>query len=615
MSQVANLRQPKERSLEAHAVQVPNAAQFLDLEAEVDEADAAEEDEDEDEEEDDFIEDGGPVAMDRTLSHRLLFLEQTRMEEATEWNALLTRARSRGRQHAPETSPHVSNAAPAVEIAKLWRVSVKPGCEETATLVLSEKILCSSNETRDLVYVAGYGALGADVYVVPRTRLHAPSLLAKRKRPGTKPLAPQLSGARHPEAALLDVAHIVDMLGVEAIRKNPSREYEFHGKNYVDGYLHLITEEFQPKEAVPSSSEIARFKQLRLIPKSCFGQALERMGAHLICAGDYVKIVKGEARGSIGVAHRIVGEMALVWVNGEDLQLELHVDTLRKRVGIGDEVIITLGEHEEFTGWVLSNKDEMLSVYDHHTSTQVAQLKLKRDSNRHFLGCHIRVIGFHSLKGYEGIIKSTMGYNDALVELKATLQQEQFHLWNLAHLHNPTMKPLIPDPSKRAAEDNTKKSTETGSDNFCKSYFDLMRNAPAIPQSAMPLMASTPLPPSSSVSLSPTWNPSSRTPNPLSAFHPGWKGRDYEGKRVIWVGMEGRDTVVKLGLQKLLVPPKYITPLHPTTKGEKIIVYEGVMIGVEGKVISLDGTKCLVSLAKSQASITVPSNLALVIAP
>lgn len=39
-----------------------------------------------------------------------------------------------------------------------------------------------------------------------------------------------------------------------------------------------------------------------------------------------------------------------------------------------------------------------------------------------------------------------------------------------------------------------------------------------VPLSSVPLVASTPLPPVSSVYLSPAWNPSSRTPNPSSAF-------------------------------------------------------------------------------------------------
>ncbi|KAG6823982.1 hypothetical protein H0H92_008314 [Tricholoma furcatifolium] len=119
----------------------------------------------------------------------------------------------------------------------------------------------------------------------------------------------------------------------------------------------------------------------------------------------------------------------------------------------------------------------------------------------------------------------------------------------------------------------------------------------------MPLVPSTPIPEGSSAAMGRAWNPSARTPNPTSAFpcnpwmqspklkpdlrvsvkiqgtmpvlkDPGWKYGDLEGTRAVWK-KEEQDTgepTVWVGLKRQRVPERYIVPLAPNVKGQRVII-------------------------------------------
>ncbi|KAG6885234.1 hypothetical protein C0995_009459, partial [Termitomyces sp. Mi166 len=584
--------------------------QFLDIEADVDDDDPeAKEEKDDD---DDFIEDNGPVTLDRSLSHHLLLIKQNRVEGDAEWDALLARARSRSQRLSPNESSHQSafiiNALSG-EIS-LWRVAVKPGYEETAAFILMEKVFRSKSGTWDiksiigrvsrpgwivveaprlanvqelcrgisdvhwrqghvvdledspsclkeqklfipssaswvrltqrpftgnLAYVADYSHSGAEVYVVPHLSNRRRLLTGKRKCVGVQSSISRSFRLRCPDTALLDVAEIKAVWENQCIQMLPSGECCFHGQTYLDRFLRLSTDEFQPKEAVPTSAEIKCFQNLRLIPVECFERALQRLSARSIGTGDNVKIIEGGARGAIGVVYNIIGETATVDINNEDVQLTVFIDWLRKAINIGDKVVVAYGDQQGFTGWIEA-LTESINFYHHpilmnshstgmvllafhggmeDSKSDIDASQLKKDPNLRFLGHHVRVIGQHRLKNYKGIIKTTLRDNDILVELKATLHQESLHLWNLAHRHDPHMKLLVPPPSEGA-------EAGTEDDPFVNIPPNDISPPPGadIPLLALPLTASMPLPPSTSVSLTPAWNPSSRTPitNPASAF-------------------------------------------------------------------------------------------------
>ncbi|KAG6859387.1 hypothetical protein C0995_009076 [Termitomyces sp. Mi166 len=248
-------------------------------------------------------------------------------------------------------------------------------------------------------------------------------------------------------------------------------------------------DEFQPKEAVPTSAEIKCFQNLWLIPVECFECALQRL-THYISAGDNVKIIEGGAQGAIGAIYNIIGKMATVDINNEDVQLTVSIDWLRKAINIGDEVVVAYGDQQGFT-----------DIYFDNTSNRsnIDASRLKKDLNLRFLGRHVHVIGQHCLKNYEGIIKTTLRDNDVLVELKATSTPRI----STPLESSPSL--LVPPPSVEGAEAGME------NDPFVNIPPNNISPLPGadIPLSALPLTALTPLPPSMSVSLTPAWNPSS----------------------------------------------------------------------------------------------------------
>ncbi|KAG6904782.1 hypothetical protein DXG01_007249 [Tephrocybe rancida] len=137
--------------------------QFLSLEASIEDKS---EEENDDSEEDDFIENEEPVATNRSVSHHLLRLEQTRAESDKQWNELLACAchRSREDQMSAHQAAHYSvshrgpNTLERLFFAKdccLWRVAVKPGYEETATFILMEKIIRSPSRDWGIKSIIG----------------------------------------------------------------------------------------------------------------------------------------------------------------------------------------------------------------------------------------------------------------------------------------------------------------------------------------------------------------------------------------------------------------------------------------------------------------------------
>ncbi|KAF8055454.1 hypothetical protein FPV67DRAFT_1422847 [Lyophyllum atratum] len=143
-----------------------------------------------------------------------------------------------------------------------------------------------------------------------------------------------------------------------------------------------------------------------------------------------------------------------------------------------------------------------------------------------------------------------------------------------------------------------------------------------IPQSTLPLVPSTPLPPGTSVAFSPAWDPSSRTPSANSSFpyspwmesplfagkrikvqinntkavlrDPGFKNGDYEDKRGLWIGTEGNQAKVLIHMERLLVPDKYVRPIRPEIKGEMVTALDGVWMGKEFVVMEFGKDQCVV---------------------
>ncbi|KAG6913139.1 hypothetical protein DXG01_009306 [Tephrocybe rancida] len=398
------------------------------------------------------------------------------------------------------------------------------------------------------------------------------------------------------------------------------------------------------------------------------------MGTRCLVIGDPVKVLEGETQGAAGVITALVENEAIVKIENRTLDVVVSVDVLCKHISIGDEVNVVLGPQQGVRGWVTSIEEDLLSIYDHRNAqlvstppkytfkrelltgswqvdvpshcvtfvhaptlmgSRVASTgpappgfyeigyvegkedfkripiskddanRLGKDKNHHFIGERVQIIR-DQRKDYEGVIKSTQQEGYVLVELRATLRQERFHLSNLVKLHDHMMKPLA-DPLKKANGTSSKLGPARDRTN-------------AIPSSSFPLVPSTPLPPISSVTFSPAWDPSSRIPltngpypsNPWMAMphlegkrikvnirntkpvldDPGWMVGEYENKARLWIGVTGPFAQVRLGFKVIDVPPPYVRLLHPSVKGQVVIVLEGEHYGMQGRVMEVGITMC-----------------------
>ncbi|KAF5366887.1 hypothetical protein D9615_010544 [Tricholomella constricta] len=468
--------------------------------------------------------------------------------------------------------------------------------------------------------------LGADVIVVPRINFQRrKSTPGKRRRTSSLPRS-----TTRPQQALFDADKIKKIWGHESVETR-NQAFVFRGNLFLDGYLCLETDDFHPDAAIPSLDEIALFRHSKSIPEEFLAHTLEIMAARRLCSGDPVRVVTGQAQGASGIVESIIDEEAVVRLSSDNMQLTLPVDSLRKKVTIGDEVIIAAGPHVGVDGWVISNIQDTLVVYSHQTAQEVGSLGIDVEPESSFnhrrpnhevqilrreidpnIGRQVRIIGHGRWKDYTGIIKSTESGNVFVVEIQATMRREHLHQSNLALLDDPDLTLLG--------------STQTNSFTKPKPSSSFLGSGERmdIGPSALPLTPSTPLPPASSVSFSPAWNPSSRTPNSLSAFpynpwmespflagkrikvqfkdtkavlrDPGWSHGDYEGKFGLWVGTEASLAKIVLGVHStLLVPEKYVQPVVPSVKGQNVIVLGGDSSGAtEYCVVSVGATDCVV---------------------
>ncbi|KAF8059267.1 hypothetical protein FPV67DRAFT_1426647, partial [Lyophyllum atratum] len=235
-----------------------------------------------------------------------------------------------------------------------------------------------------------------------------------------------------------------------------------------------------------------------------------------------VKVIPGQSQGAVGVVEHLTNDDAVVSLG--TVFETLPVSLLRKHIRIGDEVQVVIGPNAGFEGWVVSLVEDsryvtaliftadpnwiqlevpLDCVQTSAVARAQAEIRFYKDHNHDLIGKHVRVIKKNMFKDYEAIIKSTQEHNYVWIEIQATMRQERIHLSNLCLLNDLQMQPLN---LSRVA---------TARPSFAS---QLPTTRAVLPPSSLPLVASTPLPAGTSVTFSPAWDPSSRTPNPGVAF-------------------------------------------------------------------------------------------------
>ncbi|KAG6807278.1 hypothetical protein H0H92_008149, partial [Tricholoma furcatifolium] len=295
---------------------------------------------------------------------------------------------------------------------------------------------------------------------------------------------------------------------------------------YVEGYRVLRTQDF--KLAMPTAQELAMFTECPLISTTIIANARLMLDALRLQSGDPVKIIDGDTRGAIGHVIDIDANLSRATIALlEGPAVDVSLDVLRKTLSVGDSVCVVEGNYAGFTGWIVSITVNTVHLFDDRTgeAIEVAPHQLifyeeektiyktrpgpapraiprVQSPNERFVGREVKIIR-GSFKDYEGRVKNTERGDVLNIEIQATMQQRQFSMADLAHLHDVELRPLITFAHK-VGDLPEFKATE--------------RMLPPMPPSSRPLVPSTPIPEGSSAEMGRAWNPSSRTPNPSSGF-------------------------------------------------------------------------------------------------
>ncbi|KAF5382128.1 hypothetical protein D9615_004193 [Tricholomella constricta] len=319
--------------------------------------DNASEDEDDVNEEDSFIQDDNkddddePVALDRTRSHHLLCLKTPVRKRMVGIPCLIVRV--------PEGALmiRICHSHIHLVICLLLLVHVvepkdgPPWLKESVSYLRSSPSwlrLTKYAYRGDLAFVKDYSD-GADVIVVPRIDFRRrKSTIGKRTHTSSPPRSGKASTARH-QQALFDADKVIEIWGHKSVETR-NQAFVFKGKLFLDGHLCLETDDFHPDAAIPSIDEIALFSHSKSIPKEFIAHTLEIMAARRLCSGDPVRIVTGQAQGASGTVESVIDEEAVVRLSSVNMQLTLPVDALRKKVTIGDEVVVAAGPHGHLYG-------------------------------------------------------------------------------------------------------------------------------------------------------------------------------------------------------------------------------------------------------------------------
>ncbi|KAG5642396.1 hypothetical protein DXG03_002854 [Asterophora parasitica] len=354
----------------------------------------AEEDESEDDDGDDIGTDMEAI-LDEELAEdvngidngvegrRLLQLEHIKLEDNTEWEGLLARARKRAHaepQDTPESLP-------------------------------------SGDHSSLLISGADYREVGA--HLDPFLQ----SLVKSRPR--------RRRGELRPPQRLWSEEEARRIHGEEAVEKRNFYR-GFQRKEYVDGLYAWESDCFVPEEAIPMPQELSMFEHSSYITPQVVQEAHGKMAAYRVQLGDSVKITRGDARGATGVVESLSTHEAFVCTT-DDVLVEVALESLRKHLRIGDEFEVgadTLNFYQapgEFRADVLNFTDLKRKIRD---------LSRAAERYRYLVGKYVRVIKHPIYRDYKGFVKSTVDSATVRVELQATIKTILIHVSMLTLLYS-----------------------------------------------------------------------------------------------------------------------------------------------------------------------------------
>jgi transcription elongation factor SPT5 len=188
-----------------------------------------------------------------------------------------------------------------------------------------------------------------------------------------------------PEQALRPPFVLRSVFGSELVSEVANRHLvTFRGQSFTpEGFLVSPlsgVDLMRPQDDLPSKELLNIFRQCPSLFEDTYLKASARLSSLQIKTGDRVKIVRGEYRGIFGRVTRVDEKAVAVYMESQDLEEDILVDSVRRVFRIGDQVTILCGTHAGSTGWVVAVLQGSVKVFNVEKGFEVCNFNCRSSS-------------------------------------------------------------------------------------------------------------------------------------------------------------------------------------------------------------------------------------------
>ena len=135
-----------------------------------------------------------------------------------------------------------------------------------------------------------------------------------------------------------------------------------------------------PQDDLPSKELLDIFRQCPSLFEDTYRKASASLSNLQINTGDRVKIFRGDYRGIFGRVTRVDEKAVAVYMESQDIEEEIPVDSVQRVFRIGDEVMILRGTHAGSSGWVVGVLQGSVKVLNVEKGFEVCRFNCRSSS-------------------------------------------------------------------------------------------------------------------------------------------------------------------------------------------------------------------------------------------
>ncbi|KAG6904827.1 hypothetical protein DXG01_006867 [Tephrocybe rancida] len=525
-----------------------------------------------DDDEDRFPDNEHPSSA-RAISHKTL----ANHDNLEQWRALLARARERG--HSYKLGETFDEGLDALLPAMLYRVRVKEGYEETAAMVVANKLLTAGTawvllvksiigrvscptwifiESSNSAEVNKLCANLSDIYprdihpivddlsqylhepfVAPKpggwVRLNSPPLyhadlvyVAGYNEPlwlegHKRDFGGQGANGRagRPSKLSLGIKEAIRLFGADAVKvHDPPINFTYLGNRYYDGFLYHVTHDFEP--TVPTVEELTLFQTCTAVEPQDIARAWTEIASLRLKPDDRVLVTSGKLVGMTGVVTSFSEDTneATVSINAKEGIMDVVVPPIHlcKAVRVTDCVRVVGGAGDSRVGWVIA--------------VNSTELHILEDKTAQTFTTSVNSVAFHHDAQALSRVAPKRDVSWKPFEDKNPVYRRNFEFLGRRVIvikrtffkgYKGIIREILADDEVSVELSTLKNDTKLQPLMYKYHAPTFLQDMPppteaVIPQSRLPLTPLTPIPAGTSAEMGAAWNPSSRTPNPHRKF-------------------------------------------------------------------------------------------------